>query len=158
MTKNIKALFIVFVMLALISPSSAIQEIKPEQTQPKPLEDIHDILAWQSIRSPVFSSDGRWFAYRLSPVEGDGEVFIKDTQGEKEYTFPIGEGPRFASGEIAFTKDSRWAAFSLPSPRQIGSPANSEPASPTPSRSTSIWNWSGGATSRAAALHSICCR
>lgn len=113
MTKNIKVLFIVFIVLALISPSQAIQETEPEQTQPKPLEDIHDILTWQSIRSSVFSHDGRWFAYRLSPAEEDGEVFIKDTQGEKEYTFPIGEGPRFASGEIAFTKDSKWAAFSV---------------------------------------------
>ena len=113
MTKKIKALFIVFIVLALFSPSSAIQETKPEQTQPKPLEDIHDILAWQSIRSPVFSKNGRWFAYRLGPAEGDGEVFIKDTQGEKEYTSPVGEGPRSASGEIAFSKDSKWAAFSV---------------------------------------------
>jgi len=113
MTKNIKALFIVFIVLALISPSSAIQETKPEQTQPKPLEDIHDILAWKSIRSPVFSNDGRWFAYRLGPAEGDGEVFVKDTQGDKEYGFPVGEGPRSASGEIAFSEDSKWAAFTV---------------------------------------------
>lgn len=113
MTKNIKALFIVFIALALISPSLAGQETKPEQTQPKPLEDINDILSWKSIISPTTSNNGRWFAYRLRPAEGDGEVFFKDTQGDKVYNFPVGEGPRGGGGEIAFSEDSRWAAFTV---------------------------------------------
>ncbi|MCJ7580844.1 MAG: S9 family peptidase, partial [Candidatus Aminicenantes bacterium] len=113
MIKNMKALFIVFIILALISPSSARQETKPEQAQPKPLEDIYDILSWQSIISPTMSNNGRWFAYRLGPAEGDSEVFIKDIQGDKVYNFPVGEGSGFASGEIAFSEDSKWAAFSV---------------------------------------------
>ena len=113
MIKNIKVLFIGFIFLALISPGFAIQETQPEQIQPKPIEDIQDILAWQSIRSPVFSNDGRWFAHRLSPAEGDGDVYIKDTQGDKDYTFSVGEGSSMTSGEIAFSDDSKWAAFTV---------------------------------------------
>ena len=113
MRRNIKALFIVFIVLALISPNSASQETKPEQTQPKPLEDINDILSWQSIISPTTSNNGRWFAYRLGPAEGDSKVFIKDTQGDIVYNFPVGEGSRSGSGEIAFSEDSKWAAFSI---------------------------------------------
>ena len=113
MTKNIKILFIIFVVLALISPGSAFQEIKPEPAKPKPLEDINDILSWQTIMSPVMSNNGRWFAYRLAPAEGDGEVFIKETKGDKEYHYHVGEGPRGGSGEIAFTEDAQWAAFTV---------------------------------------------
>jgi len=113
MTRNMKTVFIVLVVLALISPSSAIQETRPEQTQSKPLEDINDILSWESIISPTTSNNGRWFAYRLGPAEGDSEVFIKDTQGDKVYNFPVGERSRGASGEIAFSEDSKWAAFTV---------------------------------------------
>ncbi len=113
MTKFFKTLSIIFFMLILISPSSAVQETKSDVIKQRPLEDIHDILAWKSIGSPVFSHDGRWFAYKLSPAEGDGEVFFKDTQGDKEYNFSVGEGPRFTSGEMAISEDSKWAAFTV---------------------------------------------
>ncbi|MFC2161634.1 prolyl oligopeptidase family serine peptidase [Acidobacteriota bacterium] len=113
MTKSLKALFIVFAVLTLISPNLFSQETKTEPAQPKVLEDINDILSWKSIISPTISNNGRWFAYRLGPAEGDSEVFFKDTQEDKVYNFPVGEGPRSASGEIAFSEDSKWAAFSV---------------------------------------------
>ncbi|HEY3380849.1 MAG TPA: prolyl oligopeptidase family serine peptidase [Vicinamibacterales bacterium] len=85
-----------------------------------------DILAWKSINGPVLSHDGKWLAYRLSPTEGDSEVVVRQTQGEKEYRFgcgdvsavaggaggPAGPGGR-SSDSLAFSGDSAWVAFSV---------------------------------------------
>ncbi|MBN2430886.1 MAG: prolyl oligopeptidase family serine peptidase [Acidobacteria bacterium] len=76
---------------------------------PRPLE-IPDLLAWQSIRQAVVSPDGLWLAYRLVPNEGDGEVILRHTAMDTERRFPAGEGSR---GELAFSRDSAWLAFTL---------------------------------------------
>jgi dienelactone hydrolase len=104
---------VIFALLILFEPVPAGQEEKTETKKPIPLEDINDILAWKSIRNPVISNDGQWFAYNLAPTEGNGEVVIKKLKGEKEYRYPIGEGPRFSSGSIAFSEDSGWVAFAV---------------------------------------------
>ncbi len=111
--KKTHILLIIFALLIFTVPSAARQEEIVEPKQPVPLEEINDILAWKSIRSPVLSNDGKWFAYRVAPTEGDGEVIIKELTGEKEHTFPVGAGPRSAFGEIAFSEDSVWAAFTI---------------------------------------------
>ena len=33
--------------------------------------------------------------------------------GHKEYKFPVGEAPRFAFGEISFSEDSKWVAYTI---------------------------------------------
>ena len=90
----------------------------------RPLE-LADILAWKNISTPLVSNDGRWFAYRLSPIDGDSEVVVRQTQGDKEYRFPVGDvrggaagpgggpGPAVAAAGLAFSADSQWAAFSV---------------------------------------------
>ena len=85
---------------------------------------LADVLAWKSIGSAVVSNDGRWLAYRLSPLEGDGEIVIRATDGAKEMRFPAGEVPPppddFAAGPppapprlVAFADDSHWAAYTI---------------------------------------------
>src|SRR4051812_33382380 len=59
----------------------------------KPLTPA-DLKAWKSIRTPVVSSDGKWFAYVLAPNEGDATVVVRQTtEGATEQRFPIGEPP-----------------------------------------------------------------
>jgi len=87
---------------------------------PRPIE-LQDILAWKAVRGNVVSDDGRWFAYQLSPTEGDAEVVLRSTQTEKEFRFPIGEMPRERGGRgdgpaasqlrLGFSADSQWLAF-----------------------------------------------
>jgi dienelactone hydrolase len=78
---------------------------------PRPL-GLQDILAWKAIGSAELSPDGSWFMYRLSPLEGEGEMVLKQVAGTKEYRFPIGEAPRYGSGaRTGFSADSKWAAF-----------------------------------------------
>ncbi len=91
----------------------------------RPME-LADILAWKNVNSPLVSNDGRWFAYRLVPTDGDSEVVVRQTQGDKEYKFPVGDvrggGPAGGGGAaaapaamsgLAFSDDSRWVAFSI---------------------------------------------
>lgn len=78
---------------------------------PQPIA-LQDILAWKSIGSAELSPDGGWFMYRLSPLEGESEVVLRQVAGTKEYRFPIGEAPRYGAGvRPGFSADSKWAAF-----------------------------------------------
>ena len=78
---------------------------------PRPLA-LQDILVWKSIGAAELSPDGTWFMYRLSPLEGESEVVLRQVAGTKEYRFPIGEAPRYGSASrTGFSADSKWAAF-----------------------------------------------
>src|SRR5215470_16957818 len=49
-----------------------------------------DIEAWRSITGSALSPDGQWFAYRTGPQNGDDEMIVRQTKGDKEYRFPAG--------------------------------------------------------------------
>jgi len=102
------------VLLAVFAVSAA--QDKPADKSaapsgPRPLA-LQDILAWRSIGSAELSPDGNWLMYKLSPLEGESEIVIRQTKGTKEHRFPIGEAPRFGgSARTGFSSDSKWAAF-----------------------------------------------
>src|SRR3954469_25618007 len=83
--------------------------------------DVEDVTAWKTIATPVLSSDGQWFGYRLAPQEGDAEVVLKRVRADKELRFPAGEQPQpgfgggrgeaAAGASLAFSEDGKWAAF-----------------------------------------------
>jgi dipeptidyl aminopeptidase/acylaminoacyl peptidase len=86
----------------------------------KPL-GLADTLAWKGIRTTALSRDGQWFAYRVGPAEGDNEVVVRRTRGEKQYKFPAGKaGP--VPGQLAFSHDGKWLAFSIPPARRARPP------------------------------------
>ncbi|MFL5612756.1 MAG: prolyl oligopeptidase family serine peptidase [Gemmatimonadaceae bacterium] len=82
-----------------------------------------DLKSWKSIRTPVVSNDGKWFAYVLAPNEGDAMVVVRQTaDGATEQRFPIGEPPAaagnpFAGGAapatLAISGDSKFVAFTV---------------------------------------------
>ena len=88
----------------------------------KPIQ-LTDIIAWKRIQAPSISSDGMWFAYRVSPAEGNSEVVIRNLKDNKDQHFPIGEMPRLegpaggppqfmmAARDLAISDDGKWAAF-----------------------------------------------
>ncbi len=90
------------------SPASAAQA-KP--AAPRPME-LADILAWKSANMAMLSPDGRWFAYRLSPLEGDSDLMVVETQGKRRQHFRVGD-TRTTPGMLAFSDDSQWLAFSV---------------------------------------------
>ncbi|MBS3819201.1 S9 family peptidase [bacterium] len=108
--KKIIILLCVLGMLWII-PFQGEAADKKNSTEPRPLENIQDILDWKSIRTPVLSNDGRWFAYQLSPNEGNSTFVIRETKGDKEYRFPMGKAP--SSSNISFSHDSQWVAYPI---------------------------------------------
>ncbi|HWP55000.1 MAG TPA: prolyl oligopeptidase family serine peptidase [Pyrinomonadaceae bacterium] len=96
------------------------------QTQPRPIE-LADIMAWKGISGTALSENGEWFAYRMGPAEGDSEVIIRQTKGDKEFKFSVGEIPQppaiFGPGDlanlpvtgpaVAFSSDGKYAVFTM---------------------------------------------
>ncbi|HWC46038.1 MAG TPA: hypothetical protein VG868_07975, partial [Casimicrobiaceae bacterium] len=81
-----------------------------------------DLKGWKSIRSPVVSNDGRWFAYMLAPNEGDATLVLRQTaEGATEQRFPIGEPPAGVGGPfgpptaapLAISGDSKYLAYTV---------------------------------------------
>jgi dipeptidyl aminopeptidase/acylaminoacyl peptidase len=70
---------------------------------------MDDIPQWRSTRGGELSDDGHWFACRIGPADGDGEVIVRQTRGDKAYKFPVG-GPQ-GGGNITFSHESKWCAF-----------------------------------------------
>lgn len=109
--KERKNILIFLLLIFFLIPCYSAQEEKAAPEKPRPIE-LKDILAWKSIRSSVLSNDGQWFAYMVSPNEGDSEVIIRETKAEKEFNFSVGEASRSSRG-ISFSEDSKWFAFTI---------------------------------------------
>lgn len=83
-----------------------------------------DLQTWKTIRANALSSDGKWFAYVISPNEGDASVVITSTADTtKQHKFPIGEIPQPGGGAgaapagpvstLTISGDSKWVAFTI---------------------------------------------
>src|SRR4051812_2708805 len=70
---------------------------------------ISDIKAWNSMRTPTLSNDGKWFAYVVGPAEGDGTLILKSTtDASKETRFPVGGT---GGGQFTISGDAKWLGF-----------------------------------------------
>jgi hypothetical protein len=131
-----RALHAAFIFVLAVNPAfpwtlpqqpARAPEAKPEAktsvSAPRPIE-VADILKWKRIQSPTPSSDGRYFAHKLVPVEGDSEVVVRRIEDGKEWRFPTGEsagpggfGGPFGGGrgprELAFSDDGKWFAYTV---------------------------------------------
>jgi dipeptidyl aminopeptidase/acylaminoacyl peptidase len=96
-----KHLVFVLALLALV-PVAA-------QNGAKRAFELEDILAYRGLGTTSLAPNGQWIAYRMSPLQGDSEVFVKSTGTDKVWTIPVGEG---AGGATAFSSDSAWVAAS----------------------------------------------
>src|SRR5262245_42382126 len=70
---------------------------------------LEDILSFRALGATQLSPNGQWLAYRLSPLEGDTELILRATTGDKEMKFPVGQG----GGALTFSDDSTWAAITI---------------------------------------------
>jgi hypothetical protein len=104
-------------------------ELRPIQLQ--------DILAWKGVNASEVSPDGRWFGYRVSPLDGDSEVVVRETRGTREYRVPVGEvgdagGPGGPGGagpsQAVVSRDSTWAAVTVMPSKKEPRSSNSEAA------------------------------
>ena len=73
-----------------------------------------DIKAWNGIRQTALSNDGKWFAYVVSPTEGDATVVYRGTAKDAPETrADVGEG----GGTISISGDSKWLGYIVAPPR-----------------------------------------
>jgi len=122
--KNHRSRIILSVCLFLLLPLAAINVWS--QTQQRPIE-LADIMAWKGIGGTALSENGEWFGYRIGPAEGDSEVIIRQTKGDKEYKFSVGEIPQppaifgpadlanlpISGPAVAFYSDGKYAVYTV---------------------------------------------
>src|SRR5262249_49642214 len=127
----------------LAEPTKKLAELKAAPVKPRPI-DMDDIPKWRSARGGELSNDGQWFACRIGPAEGDGEVIVRQTRGDKEYKFLV-DGPRGGGGpgetrgfgfggSVTFSHDSKWCAFiaRTPAPPKVSGFPSATARRPTP--------------------------
>ena len=118
-------------LLTVVASAAFAPSLHSQQTATKPAGgtrqlEAADLKGWKSIRQSALSNDGAWFAYVVSPNEGDATLVIKATAaGGKELTFPVGEIPSGAAGRggapggdgasstLAISGDSKWVAYTI---------------------------------------------
>ena len=98
--------FATVLMLVSFLPALYAQEKK---TTPKPIQ-WKQVGSWKSIQpfSVELSPDGKWMAYAILTVEGDGELIIQKLRDTVKRSYPIGGSPSFS---FEFSDDSKWIAF-----------------------------------------------
>ena len=79
-------------LLFLLAPlaSAAAQALK--------VLNLPDYGRWNRITSTSLSPDGKWMSYAYQPNEGDATLFVKQLDGDKMFTIPIGSAPAAAGG------------------------------------------------------------
>ncbi|MDQ3068603.1 MAG: S9 family peptidase, partial [Acidobacteriota bacterium] len=86
---------------------------------PKPIE-LEDIVAWKGLGASSLSGDGQWLSYRVSPLQGDSDVIVRNTATDKEYKVAVGEG---GFGAAVFSDDSTYAAVATAPTRRAATAA-----------------------------------
>ena len=70
---------------------------------------LADIGRWNRIANTGLSADGQWMTYVYQPNDGDGTLYVRQLDGAKSYTIPIGSAP-------VFSDDSRFVGYFVSPP------------------------------------------
>lgn len=79
----------------------------------KKILGLADIGRWNRITNAALSADGVWMTYTYSPNEGDGTLFVKQLDGSKSYSIPVGSAP-------VFSDDSKFVGYFVSPPSAAG--------------------------------------
>ncbi|MEO7362001.1 MAG: hypothetical protein ABI120_16845, partial [Gemmatimonadaceae bacterium] len=85
----------------------------PKMSGGKKVLSLADYGRWNRVGSTALSDDGAWMTYGYTPNEGDGTLFVKQLDGDKLYTIPVGSGP-------VFSDDSKWVGYFVSPPAATG--------------------------------------
>lgn len=72
---------------------------------------LADYGRWNRITSTALSPDGKWMSYAYQPNDGDATLYIRQLDGDKLYTIPVGSAP-------VFSDDSRWVGYFVSPPEK----------------------------------------
>ena len=90
-----------------------------------------DYDKWESLGGGTLSPDGNWLVYSVSPVEGDGTLFIKNLDTKEVKEVLVGSG-------AVFSDDSQWVAYRVGVPEDEAEKLR-EQKKPVPSK-VKLWN------------------
>lgn len=95
--------------------------------------NLPDYGRWNRITSSGLSPDGKWMSYAYQPNEGDATLFVKQLDGDKVFSIPIGSAPAPADGAagggggrggagggVQFSDDSRFVVYYVNPPEAAG--------------------------------------
>ena len=126
-------------VLAVVAAVIAFAPLAAQNAAPKRAIELDDILSFRGLGTTALSPNGQWLAYRMSPLQGDSEVILRATSGDREMKFPVGQG---AGGAVTFSDDSAWAAITI-APTRREAQANTRARRPNQS-SVTIVNLASG--------------
>jgi hypothetical protein len=111
-------------LIPVLGPPVATQQAGP----PKRAIELSDIISWKNVGATALTHDGQWFGYRIAPNEGDAQVVLRQTTGDRELKFDVGDPqaaqppvdpaapptgpPASAAAAVQFSENGQWAAFS----------------------------------------------
>jgi acetyl esterase/lipase len=84
---------------------------------------LADYGPWKRINATAISDDGAWMTYTYAPNDGDETLFVKQLDGDKLYTIPIGSaaggggrggggrGGAGGGGAVQFSDNSHWIGY-----------------------------------------------
>jgi len=92
---------------ALKQKITDLRKTEPAKGDKKALT-LDDAANWNSVRGATLSDDGQWFASAVGSSDGESQVTVRQTKGDKQYKFPAGKG---GGSGIAFSADNKWVTF-----------------------------------------------
>ncbi len=128
-------------------------------------QDTYD--EWRTIQGATVSPDGKWTAYTLSPVVGEGDVMVRSTSSTTEYRATRGytgrpqlmaaadSAAQFSAQPAQFSADSRFVAYLQYAPRAEFERVRGRKGSPAPSSALAVMNVADGTISRVARVRSF---
>lgn len=111
MSRRIAVLALFFAASSAVAQSVQ-QQAKTDPDRKKVLT-LADYGRWNRITGAALSSDGKWMTYTQTPNDGDATLFIKELDGSKVYTVPVGSGAQFSD-------DGRWVGYFVSPPAASG--------------------------------------
>lgn len=100
------------VLCAAVSVAWAQNPIASEDPKPpaKKFVSPQDAKGWENLTGIRMSNDGRWFAYGVSVVDGDGRLIVRSCDGPEKWTTSVGSN-------ATFSEDSKWAGYYINLPK-----------------------------------------
>ncbi|WP_411280122.1 alpha/beta hydrolase family protein [Gemmatimonas sp.] len=131
----------------------------------KPItQDTYD--EWRTISGSSLSNDGKWAAYTLSPVVGDGELVVRATAASTEYRAPRGftgrpqlqpaadSAAQFSAQPAQFSADGRFVAYTIYASRADVERARARRGAAAPRNGLGLLNLADGTVTTVAGVRS----
>ena len=98
--------YLLALLFAAISLTAAAQ---PKKVEPKAMS-WQDVSSWRYMpsNSVNMSADGKWIAYAMVSIEGDGEIILQNVSTDSVKKYAVGGN---LNPSMQFSEDGKWFAF-----------------------------------------------